>query len=78
MVRTQCFHLPISKRKLLKNLLLVAKVVILKQISYSYLYLKIRRQEKAAHTNNHKRTDTRCCKCSYLLGFFCFFCDFIL
>ena len=38
MVRRKYFDLPISKGKLVKTILLVAKVVTLKQIVYSYLY----------------------------------------
>ena len=44
MVRRKYFDLPILKGKLVKTILLVAKVVTLKQIVYSYLYY---------HPNNH-------------------------
>lgn len=53
MVRKQCFHLPISKIKLLKNLFLVANLMTLKQNFYSYLYLENHQQEKAAYTNDY-------------------------
>lgn len=46
------FDLHISKSKLLKDLLLVAKVLTVRQNFHSYFYLETHRQEKAAHTNN--------------------------
>ena len=60
---TLCFDLAIWSRKLLKYLLLVAKVVTLKQNFYSNLYLQTGSQEKTAHYNSQvekkseKRTD---------------------
>lgn len=39
MVKVQGFDLPISKRQLLKNILLVTKVKTLKQSFHSYLFL---------------------------------------
>ena len=47
------FDFSISKRKFLKNLLFVTKAVTLKQNVHFTMYSEIRRQEKAAHTNNH-------------------------
>ena len=47
------FDFSISKRKFLKNFLFVAKAVTLKQNVHFSMYSEIRRQEKAAHTNNH-------------------------
>ena len=60
---TLCFDLAIWSRKLLKYLLLVAKVVTLKQNFYSNLYLQTGPQEKTAQYNSQvekkseKRTD---------------------
>ena len=60
---TLCFDLAIWSRKLLKYLLLVAKVLTLKQNFYSNLYLQTGPQEKTAHYNSQvekkseKRTD---------------------
>ena len=57
MVRTQyhdcLFQLLVwNLAKLLKNLLLITKVVILKQNFYFHLYLETLQQEKTAH-NDH-------------------------
>ena len=67
------FDFSISKIKFLKNLLFVAKAVTLKQNVHSSMYSETRRQEKAAHTNNHAEKEvaskliTSCCNCCYLL-----------
>ena len=52
-----CFDLPISKRKLLKNFLLVTKVEISEKNFSLSLVLVICQQEKEAHTNNYADKD---------------------
>ena len=61
------------KKQIAQNTLLVAKVVSLKQTSYSYLYLETHQQEKATHTNDNAEKEvarkgliTSCCNCCYL------------